>query len=105
MDFYKQVFGWQFSQLESEPYWLIRTGGDELPGINGAITGTSKKQQCVVNTITVPSLELTIAAIKKHGGKLVSPKTALTGIGWMAYFKDPEGHLFGALETNAKAKG
>lgn len=38
------------------------------------------------------------------GGALVCvPKTAVAGIGWLAYVKDPDGNLFGMLEADMKA--
>ena len=38
--FYKDVFGWKFQKFEGGPieYWLITTGPDSDPGINGGLT-------------------------------------------------------------------
>src|SRR4051812_47810293 len=38
--FYGEVFGWQFMKFEGGPmeYWLVTTGDDKDPGINGGIT-------------------------------------------------------------------
>ncbi|MCE7992868.1 MAG: VOC family protein [Roseivirga sp.] len=104
MKFYQQVFGWQFSQLNDEAYWLTKTGSDELPGINGAIKPGSKAQPSVINTIQVTHLERTILAIEQYGGQLVSAKQLLPGIGKLVYFKDPDGNVHGALQTDGTAK-
>jgi uncharacterized protein len=38
ISFYKNVFGWEFNNWGgSEDYWLIRTGPDDKPGINGGL--------------------------------------------------------------------
>ena len=38
MEFYSGVFGWEFSKWEgTQDYWLITTGPDEEPGINGGL--------------------------------------------------------------------
>ncbi len=104
MHFYRQVFGWQFKQPEEEPYWLAKTGPDALPGINGAIATDKDGLGTVVNTILVEDLEDTLAAIANHGGKICSARRVLKGIGQMVDFKDPEGHLHRALETNSRTK-
>src|SRR5262249_19647278 len=38
--FYKDVFGWKFQKFEGGPieYWLVTTGDDKEPGINGGMT-------------------------------------------------------------------
>ncbi|GAB5522437.1 MAG: hypothetical protein Roseis2KO_03090 [Roseivirga sp.] len=104
MHFYKKVFGWQFGQTKEEPYWLAKTGPDTLPGINGAITASKEGLDTVVNTILVQNLEETMTAIVHHGGEVCSAKQNLKGIGQMVCFKDTEGHLHRALETNGRTK-
>jgi predicted enzyme related to lactoylglutathione lyase len=38
VEFYKKVFGWKISKWEGPAeYWLVTTGDDKQPGINGAI--------------------------------------------------------------------
>lgn len=104
MDFYQAVFGWEFRQLEDKDYWLTKTGSDDLPGINGAITSKPLLTEVIINTLHVQDLEETIAAINEHGGEIISSKTSLKGIGWLIYFKDPEGNTHGALQTDNQAK-
>src|SRR5256886_8117372 len=38
--FYRDVFGWKFQKFEGGPIenWLVTTGDDNEPGINGGIT-------------------------------------------------------------------
>lgn len=104
MDFYQEVFGWEFSTLKAGVLWLTRTGPDELPGINGSITKKQASKTTVVNTLNVKDIEATRKAILAHGGKIVLPRTPLPGIGWLLYFIDPEGNLHGALQPDARAK-
>lgn len=100
MDFYQAVLGWEFRQMEDKEYWLTKTGSDDLPGINGAITLKPRVAETVINTIHVQDLEETMAAITEHGGEIISSKTSLKGIGWLIYFMDPEGNAHGALQTD-----
>ena len=102
--FYENVFGWEFSRWGEEPYWLAKTGEDNEPGINGAIMQRKDPQQPITNTIEVKDLNQTVAAIEKNGGEVVVPRMAIPTIGWLIYFKDPDGMITGALESNPDAK-
>jgi predicted enzyme related to lactoylglutathione lyase len=102
--FYKEVFGWSMHQWGAESYWLTTTGPDTAPGINGAIMQKKHPQQPVVNTIEVDDMERTIAAIEKNGGQVVVPLSAVPGIGWLAYFKDPDGNISGIMKNDKAAK-
>ena len=101
---YQNVFGWEFSRWGEEPYWLAKTGKDEEPGIHGAIMQRKDPQQPVTNTIGVKDLDATIEAIEAHGGEIVVPKMAIPTIGWMVYFKDPDGMISGAMQSDPDAK-
>jgi predicted enzyme related to lactoylglutathione lyase len=102
--FYKSAFGWKVEKW-SVPmdYWMIGTGDEKTPGINGAILKRGDVK-CTTNTVDVKSLEGSLAAVTKAGGTLIMPKTAIPGVGYFAYCLDPEGNLFGMLEADAKAK-
>jgi predicted enzyme related to lactoylglutathione lyase len=108
--FYQAVFGWQFKKWEGpQDYWLITTGPDSEPGINGGmlrrqggIDGTAVL--AYVCTVGVSSLEATLSSIDKLGGSIAMPKMAVPGVGWLAYAKDTEGNIFGILQPDAAAK-
>ncbi|HEX4639051.1 MAG TPA: VOC family protein [Chthoniobacterales bacterium] len=105
--FYEQVFGWKFKKFEGGPieYWLITTGDDKEPGIDGGITQPREGQNPgTLNTIAVESLDDTIKKIEQRGGKICVPKMAIPRIGWLAYAQDPDGNVFGILEPDESAK-
>ncbi len=87
-------------------YWLISTGQEEEPGIDGGLAkkGDSPFEQAVTNTIDVPSVDAAIKKVKANGGAILMPKSAVPGVGWMAYFKDTEGNIFGMMESDESAK-
>lgn len=37
------------------------------------------------------------------GGAVVLPKMAVPGVGWLAYFRDTEGNVFGMMESDESA--
>ena len=50
------------------------------------------------------SVDEAVAGVKAHGGRIVMEKAAIPGVGWLAYFTDPEGNLFGLMQPDANAK-
>ena len=57
-----------------------------------------------VCTVMVDSLESTIGAVTANGGAQVVPKMAVPTVGWLAYFKDTEGNIFGAMQNDPNAR-
>jgi len=104
MKFYGDVFGWTFNKWGDYPYWLAMTGDESKPGINGAIMQKKPPAQSVVNSIEVENLDEMVEKIEKKGGEIVVPKMALPGVGWLAYFKDPDQNLFGVWQNDPSAK-
>lgn len=109
INFYANVFGWQFSQWGDQPYWIIVTGPSDQPGINGGLLprrGQIDGQAVIayVCTIDVASLDATIAAIEANHGILALPKMAMPGVGWLAYYKDTEGNVFGVMQADPQAR-
>lgn len=97
--FYQSVFGWNIKKWdESVDYWLVSTGDEDTPGINGAIKHRITKDQPTVVTIDVHSIDEILSRITKEGGTVLMEKIAIPGIGFSAYAKDPEGNIFGIME-------
>ena len=103
--FYETVFGWKFEKWAGPmDYWVITTGAAEEPGINGGLMPKRDPAQPCVNTVDVNDLDATVKTIESSGGQCVVPKMPVPGVGWLAYFKDTEGHIFGAMQADAEAK-
>jgi len=104
MKFYQTVFGWTFQKWDGPmPYWMIVTGKDPEPGINGGLMPRQHPGQPCVNTIGVENLDQTVATVLANGGEIAVPKMAVPGVGWLAYCKDTEGHVFGMMQSDPKA--
>jgi len=103
--FYERVFGWKVKKWDGpEDYWLITTGSDDLPGINGGIMRRPKPQASTCNTVGVDSVDEATKAVKDAGGKMVTLKMAIPGVGYIAYCQDTENNVFGVMETDASAQ-
>ena len=103
--FYADVFGWTFHKWDGPmEYHMISTGPDGQPGINGGMMPRRDPQQPVVNTVDVADLDESIEKVTSAGGQIVVPKMPIPGVGWLAYFKDTEGHIFGIMQNDPSAK-
>jgi predicted enzyme related to lactoylglutathione lyase len=104
--FYKGLFGWSIAKWDGPvDYWLVGTGPDDEPGINGAIVrrmgGEAADGQALngfVCTVEVEEIGATEKAVVDAGGEQVVPRQEFPGVGKVSYFKDTEGNVFGALE-------
>jgi uncharacterized protein len=102
--FYEKALGWKIQKWDgTQDYWLVTTGKDEEPGINGGIMRRSGPQP-VVNTVDVPNLEEAMTTVKAAGGQVVTQKMTVPGVGWMAFCLDTEGNQFGIMQQNPNAK-
>jgi predicted enzyme related to lactoylglutathione lyase len=112
MKFYKQVFGWEFNKWNGpQDYWFVKTGEDSQPGINGGLAPKMNQKNSsnatssrMTNTIDVPSVDEFSKKISMEGGKVVNPKMAIPGIGYLAICEDTEGITFGIIENDRNAK-
>ena len=104
-EFYREVFGWRLEKWRGpQEYWLITTGPDSQPGINGGLLRRPHPAAGTVNTIGVSSVEDAVARIEKKGGKVAVPKMAIPGVGYLAYCQDTEGNVFGVLQADEAAR-
>jgi hypothetical protein len=103
--FYEKVFGWKIEKWKGPiEYWLITTGKEDEPGIDGGLSRRTEAEPSIVNTVDVSSVDEYVKKVESNGGSIVRPKMAVPGVGWMAYFKDPEGNLFGMMEEDSSAQ-
>jgi predicted enzyme related to lactoylglutathione lyase len=110
--FYTRVFGRNFQKWSGpQDYWLIKTGEDGAPGINGGLVRRQgpapvegQAVNCYVCTIDVPSVDAFVEAGLSAGGTVALPKMPIPGVGWLAYLKDTEGNIFGLMQADRAAK-
>jgi uncharacterized protein len=110
INFYEKCFGWTFQKWEGPmDYWLVTTGPDDKPGINGGLVrrrGEIDGQAVIayVCTIDVESVDSAIATAEESGGSVVLPKMPVPGVGWLVYCKDTEGNIFGMMQADSSAQ-
>jgi uncharacterized protein len=106
-NFYTSVFNWTFTKWEGpEDYWMISTGKEDTPGINGGlipVMGDMGATRGMINTIDVDNLDQDLAGVMANGGTVIMPKSPVPGVGWLAYVRDPEGTVFGMMQADPEA--
>lgn len=109
--FYSELFGWQLQDVPGMDYSLVMTGpvderGSTEPGyINGGMTQRGGPVGQPVVTIDVEDIDATLAKVTERGGSTVVERQAVGGMGWTAYFRDPEGNVMGLWQTNPQGPG
>jgi hypothetical protein len=100
-NFYTNVFGWKFSNTAKQDmqYWSIKTGTKHIPGVNGGMYKKGSENQTVVNYISTPSIDESMAEIEKEGGHITVGKKEIEGEGFTAVGVDPEGNAIGLFES------
>jgi predicted enzyme related to lactoylglutathione lyase len=108
--FYENVFGWGFEPYGPPGFYLVHTDG---PGKEGPVHGALQKRFEVAPgvvlsgyecTLSVPNLDATIAALVKHGGRVLMPKGTIPEVGTMIRFADSEGNVVGAMQYIDKSR-
>jgi predicted enzyme related to lactoylglutathione lyase len=102
--FYSSLFGWKIKAMpHMKDYWHIDTGGhEETP--DGGLIPRMCPEHPITNYINVASVEKASAKVKKLGGVIHKPKTAVPGMGYLAICQDTEKNVFAVWEMNPKAK-
>jgi len=105
--FYENALGWKIEKYvpkkESDmpmDYWMVMTGEDGTPGINGGMYQRPAEEKIFTydSTIEVKDIDAAVEAVKANGGTITREKSELPGVGWFASAKDPEGNRFGLMQ-------
>lgn len=105
MKFYSEVFGWQMTEFPQMEYVMAATTAvDEQqrpkePGaINGGMFQRVKEAPHPTVYAAVSSIEQALKKVASAGGKVVTPKTPIPGMGAYARATDTEGNVIGLFE-------
>ena len=111
IEFYRNVFEWEFNGgeitrgKERIPYWRVRTGDPNEPGIDGVLLPRDRPGAVTVNAIEVRSIEVFVTRITDNDGKLMEGPVRTPDGDRIAVCQDPQGNLFDILESNESSRG
>jgi predicted enzyme related to lactoylglutathione lyase len=99
--FYSGLFGWKMEKMPGPTeYWMFTTTnekGEKM--IGGGIMKKMHPQQPITNYISVPSVDEYTKKVQSLGGKVMVPKTEVSGYGYFAQCIDTEGNVFAIWEA------
>jgi uncharacterized protein len=102
MKFYSQCFGWQLTDMQQMDYVMAATGPvneQQMPTESGTINGglfqRPKEAPNPTIYVGVDSVEAAIKKVEGAGGKVVTPRTPIPGMGAYARVSDTEGNIIG----------
>jgi uncharacterized protein len=106
-DFYRETFGWTLQDIPEMSYTMVNSGptSDQgVPNEPGFINGGMLKRDQSPTTgtvlvIDVASIDSALKQIERLGGATVVSKEPVGDMGFVAYFKDPEGNVVGLWES------
>jgi predicted enzyme related to lactoylglutathione lyase len=112
-EFYKAAFDWTINPMPEMDYNVVlttptdeTTGMPKDPGaINGGLFAREGELKTPIITVDVEDIDASLARIESLGGAVVKPKDAIPGMGYYAYFKDPEGNVLGLWQTADAGEG
>ena len=100
--FYQSVPG-ETSAWGESAYWLVRAGDEAELGADGALLGLDSLHQGPVLIAAVESIDDALNRVRDAGGSVVQDKPPVPGVGWSAYFIDPEGNTVGLFQNDPRA--
>ena len=92
--FYEGVFNWKVNAWEGMDRYMVFETGDGVGGGTTPSLEISSKGGPLLY-IQVEDIPDSLKKVDGHGGKTVTPKTAIPGMGFYAVFSDAEGNQIG----------
>ena len=92
--FYQELFDWKVQQMAEMNYATFDTGS-----IGGGLNPVQENFPAGTVTVYVHTDDITatLAKAESLGGKILTPKSEIPGVGWFGFFADPTGNEIGLL--------
>ena len=92
--FYSELFGWQIEVDTDADYYMFAAEGG--PGGGFVHTdGVQYKAGDIIPYLETDDIDGLLKKIEAMGGKALTKKTEIPGMGWYAFFADPTGNRLG----------
>lgn len=104
VNFYEEVFGLKLSVMEcqSQKMAFFPEEAGKYPGAISWTTGFNPSEHGILISLHVEDMEVTLATLSNHGGRVNQPKTKIEaeGRGYFSIFTDCEGNRVGLYSNN-----
>ena len=107
--FYGDLFGWKIEKwpgmTPAGEYWMISMADiNGNKALGGGIHKRMHPDQRSISYIGVKAVDEYSSKVEKLGGKVVTPKMTVPGLGYFAFCLDTENNSFAIWESNENAK-
>jgi uncharacterized protein len=106
MKFYSSAFGWKLTDMAQMNYVMaesVAANEQRMPvepgAINGGLFQRPKEAPHPTLYVAVDSIDASLKKIEAAGGKVVTPKTPIPGMGAFARVSDTEGNVIGLFQN------
>ncbi len=101
--FYEAVFGWRFEAWGPPGFYLIHTGDDAAPGIQGIMHRRSEPRSGtglngIEPTFSVDDVDAIAVSVEASGGQVIMSRSEIPTVGALIRFLDTEGNDIGAMQ-------
>lgn len=107
MKFYTETFDWQLTDMPQMDYVMaqsVAVDENQMPkepgAINGGLVPRPKEAPHPTLYVDVSSIDEALKKVAAAGGKVVTPKTPIPGMGAFARIADTEGNIVGLYQTS-----
>ena len=107
MKFYTEAFGWKLTDLAEMSYVTAETAPvnekrmpTEPGAINGGLFQRPKEAPYPTIYVSVSSVDQALKKVQAAGGKVVTARTPIPGMGAYARVTDTEGNIVGLFESS-----
>jgi len=100
--FYETVFGWEFEPWGPPGFYLIHTGDEKSPGIQGllhkrSVPRTGSGLNGIEPTFAVDDVDAIATKVEANGGRITMQKAHIPTVGTLIRFLDTDGNEVGAM--------
>jgi predicted enzyme related to lactoylglutathione lyase len=106
MKFYADAFDWKLTDMPAMSYVVAQTApvdDNQMPkepgAINGGLFPRPKEAPHPALYVGVDSIDAALEKVRAAGGKVVTPKTPIPGMGAYARVADTEDNVIGLFES------
>jgi len=99
--FYSGLFGWSFTHVPELKYTVYNAGEGEIGG--GLFDPPPGAPRHITNYITVADLEAAARKVPEFGGRVITDRMEVPGMGKFRIVADPDGNSFGLWQPNLPA--
>lgn len=104
--FYEDMFDWKIEAPPGFPdYYLVETKGlNNTEGVGGGLGKRQDQGQRITAYFGVSAIDEYAARVESLGGKIIQPKMAVLGWGYLIMCLDTENNMFGLWQDDKNAQ-